>query len=67
MPSLRTLAKLAVLAIALPFGGLAMIETATAEGVLPVTLPAPALDETAKTELETAVFASGASKGSSST
>jgi len=60
MASFKTLATLAVVAIGLPLGALAMMQPAAAgEGVLPVTLPAPALDETPKAEIETAVFAGG--------
>jgi peptide-methionine (S)-S-oxide reductase len=50
----------AALVTLVPLAGLGIWQgTANAEGLLPVTTPAPAIDEPAKGSLETAVFAGG--------
>jgi peptide-methionine (S)-S-oxide reductase len=52
--------RAAALALVIPLGGFALWQsTASAEGLLPVTAPAPAVDESASGKLETAVFAGG--------
>jgi peptide-methionine (S)-S-oxide reductase len=52
--------RAAALALLIPVAGFALWQTtASAEGLLPVTAPAPLIDEAASGKLETAVFAGG--------
>jgi peptide-methionine (S)-S-oxide reductase len=57
--NLKTLTRAAAIALVPIAGFLAWNTMANAEGILPVTLPAPAVDETASGASETAVFAGG--------
>src|SRR5215216_7667056 len=60
MYNLKQIAKVAAIAVLVPLIGLGIwTTTSSAEGVLPVAIPAPAVDETASASTETAVFAGG--------
>jgi peptide-methionine (S)-S-oxide reductase len=60
MVNLSKIARLAGLALLVPLVGLGLsIPTAAGEGLLPVQVPTPAVDEPATAATETAVFAGG--------
>jgi peptide-methionine (S)-S-oxide reductase len=60
MVNLSKIARLAGLALLVPLVGLGLsIPSAAGEGLLPVQVPTPAVDEPATAATETAVFAGG--------
>jgi len=60
MIDLKSIARIAAIAVLVPLAGLGIwTTTSSAEGVLPAALPVPAIDEPASGSTETAVFAGG--------
>jgi peptide-methionine (S)-S-oxide reductase len=58
--NLKSLVKAAAVAILVPLAGVAIWNTtAHAEGILPIAIPVPAIDEPASGATETAIFAGG--------